>query len=121
MAEVQFKICFIIGLISMFHAGYSATQHRTFMRETEQEYGLLPTDIQLQAIFSLILTMYGVMYIAGDFKEIRANFQLTNQSWDTVGNRPSFYTFSHRGKALSPQYVPPKTKSALDSVENISS
>jgi len=120
MAELQYKICFIIGLLSMFHAGYSATQHRTMMRETEQEYTDLPTDIQIQGMLSLILTMYGVMYIAGDFKEIRANFQLTNQSWDTVGNRPSFYIFSHRGRALSPQYVPPKTKSVLDNVENIS-
>lgn len=91
------------------------------MRETEQGVSYLPPDIQVQAILSLILTMYGVMYIAGDFKEIRANFQLTNQSWDTVGNRPSFYVFSHRGKALSPQYVPPKTKSVLDNVETISS
>lgn len=91
------------------------------MRITEQEYTSLPTDIGVQGLMSLLLTMYGILHIAGDFKEIRANVQLQNKSWETVGNRPTFYTFAHRGRALSPNYIPPKSKSLLDNIENISS
>lgn len=60
--------------------------------------------------------MYGVMYVAGDFKEIKASADLENKSWETFSNIPSFYTFNHRGKALSPYYVPTTTKSNLDQV-----
>lgn len=45
------------------------------------------------------------MYIAGDFKEIKASADLENKSWETFRNIPSFYTFNHRGKTLSYHYV----------------
>lgn len=48
--------------------------------------------------------MYGVMYIAGDFKEIRAVVDLENKSWETLRNLPSFQIFNHRGKSLSADY-----------------
>nr|XP_053642123.1 ER membrane protein complex subunit 5-like [Cherax quadricarinatus] len=121
MAVVWARLAFLAGIISLFHAGYSAAQHRAYMRITEQEYTSLPTDIGVQGLMSLLLTMYGILHIAGDFKEIRANVQLQNKSWETVGNRPTFYTFAHRGRALSPNYIPPKSKSLLDNIENISS
>ncbi|KHN71682.1 hypothetical protein Tcan_02113 [Toxocara canis] len=31
-------------------------------------------------------------------------FKNRTKSWDTVGNCPSFYTFEHRAKALSPTF-----------------
>ena len=49
--------------------------------------------------------MYGVMHTAGDFKEIRAVVDLENKTWETFRNLPSFQTFNHRGKALSPEYL----------------
>ncbi|KAA0201211.1 hypothetical protein HAZT_HAZT003901 [Hyalella azteca] len=77
---------------------------RRFIRITEQEYSTLPTDVFVQCLVSLIVTMYGVVHIVGDFREIRANIQLENKTWETAGNRPSFYIFSHRGRNLSPNY-----------------
>lgn len=44
--------------------------------------------------------MYGIMYIAGDFKVIRATTELENKSWETLRNIPSFYSINHRGKSL---------------------
>lgn len=58
--------------------------------------------------------MYGVLYVAGDFKEIKASADLENKSWETFMNTPSFYTFNHRGKAFSPNYIPNNTKSNLE-------
>lgn len=45
---------------------------------------------------SLFIIMYGVLYVAGDFKEIKASAELENKSWETFRNISSFYTFSHR-------------------------
>lgn len=64
-------------------------------------------QIVLQGIISLFLTMYGVMSVAGEFKEIRATVDLEVKSWESLRNLPSFYVFNHRGKALSPDYEPP--------------
>ena len=95
----------LIGLMSILHAAYSAAQHRSYLRITEQEFTTLPIDILIQGIVSLFMVMYGVMYIAGDFKEIRAVVDLENKSWETLRNLPSFHLFNHRGRFLSPQYT----------------
>ncbi|XP_013411864.1 membrane magnesium transporter 1 [Lingula anatina] len=90
----------IIGLVSLGHAAYSATQHRTYLRLTEQEFTWLPADILAQCVLSLLLTCYGIVQVSGEFKDIRAAGELENKTWETLSNRPSFYTFNHRGKAL---------------------
>ncbi|GLG92475.1 hypothetical protein R5R35_012958 [Gryllus longicercus] len=107
MAKAIHKLILLSGLLSLFHAAYSAAQHRSYLRITEQEFVSLPIDILTQGIVSLFITLYGVMNIAGDFKEIRATVDLENKSWETLRNIPSFYVFNHRGKALSPNYIPP--------------
>jgi hypothetical protein len=79
---------------------------------------LLNFQILTQGIVSLFVAMYGIIYIAGDFKEIRATVDLENKSWETVRNIPSFYIFNHRGKALSPNYIPPAQKSSLEEIQS---
>jgi len=98
------KILFSVGLLSLLHAAYSAAQYRTYLRLTEQEFTSLPLDVVLQSLIGLFVTMYGILYMAGDFKEIRATIELETKTWETFRNRPSFYMFSHRGKSLAPNY-----------------
>uniref|UniRef100_A0A914VF30 Membrane magnesium transporter n=1 Tax=Plectus sambesii TaxID=2011161 RepID=A0A914VF30_9BILA len=98
------SLCFI-GLISLIHCAYSAAQHRSYLRLTEQEFTRLPADILLQTIVSLVLICYSAAHVAGDFLPIRADTQVRTKSWDTVGNCPSFYTFDHRAKSLSPYFA----------------
>ncbi|KAB7499479.1 Membrane magnesium transporter 2 [Armadillidium nasatum] len=100
MGVFVYKIICLIGLFSLLHTGYSAAEYRATLRVIEQEYSSLPSDILLQGLISLIVMMYGVLYSVGDFKEIRATIQLENKSWETAGNRPSFYSFCHRGRNL---------------------
>ncbi|XP_071478200.1 ER membrane protein complex subunit 5-like [Diadema setosum] len=90
----------LFGIIGLAHAAYSAAQHRSYLRLTEQEFTRLPTDIFVQCIVSLLITCYGVINVAGKFREIRATVELETKSMDTLGNRPSFFTFSHRGQVL---------------------
>uniref|UniRef100_A0A182Q6S1 Uncharacterized protein n=1 Tax=Anopheles farauti TaxID=69004 RepID=A0A182Q6S1_9DIPT len=80
---------------------------RAYLRITEQEFTQLPIDIIFQAIASLIYIIYNILQVVGDFKEIRAAVDLQAKSWETLSNIPSFYTFNHRGKALSPVYEQP--------------
>nr|CAD7456418.1 unnamed protein product [Timema tahoe] len=91
---------------------------RSYLRITEQEFVSLPVDILVQGIISLFLTMYGLMFISGEFKEIRATVDLETKSWETLRNIPSFYVFSHRGRALSPNYVPPLQKAILEEMDS---
>merc|ERR1712115_191637 len=103
-----------LGLVGLLHAAYSAAEWRGHARLSEGE-PILPFDIVLQAVIFLVVTMIGVIHIAGDFKEIRATVELEQQSWDNLRNRPSFYTWGHRGKVFSSEYEPPKSgKNILD-------
>lgn len=74
-------------------------------------------QITIQAIVSLFVIMYGVLYIAGDFKEIKASADLENKSWDTFRNVSSFYVFNHRGKVFSPTYKTSMSASILDEAD----
>ncbi|XP_012285194.1 membrane magnesium transporter 1 [Orussus abietinus] len=94
------RVITFFGFVSMLHAAFSAAQHRSYLRITEQEFTTLPIDILIQGIISLFIVMYGIMYIAGDFKEIRAVVDLENKSWETLRNLSSFQIFNHRGKSL---------------------
>ncbi|XP_043274552.1 ER membrane protein complex subunit 5 [Venturia canescens] len=105
-ATATHKFITFLGFISILHAAYSAAQHRAYLRITEQEFTTLPIDIMIQGVVSLFIVMYGAIYIAGDFKEIRAVVDLENKSWETLRNLPSFQIFNHRGRSLSPEYYP---------------
>ena len=92
------KFLVVVGLLALFHAAYSAAQHRAYLRMTEQEFTRLPLDILSQTLFGLLLTCFGVSTVVGTFKEIRAVADLEKRTWDSVNSRTSFYVFNHRGK-----------------------
>ncbi|CAH1781019.1 unnamed protein product [Owenia fusiformis] len=100
MSSSIHKFFVISGLLALLHAAYSAAQHRTYVRLTEQEFTVLPADILLQCLAGLILTIYGVVNVAGSFRDIRAAGDTENKTWETSQNRPSFYIFNHRGRHL---------------------
>ncbi|XP_045160398.1 ER membrane protein complex subunit 5-like [Mercenaria mercenaria] len=95
-----YKLCVAVGLLALLHAAYSAAQHRSYLRLTEQEFTSLPWDILIQCLLSLLLVIHGVVHIAGSFREIRASADLDHKTWDMLGNRQGFLSFNHRGKAL---------------------
>jgi len=111
------KLALIVGFIFIFHAAYSAAQHRSYLRITQQEFTRLPIDIITQGIASLFLVMYGVLHVAGTFSEIRATVGLEKKTWEDQRNIPSFYTFNHRGRMFNPNYCPQPVKSDLEDLE----
>jgi hypothetical protein len=94
------KLLIYVGLLLLAHAAYSAAQHRSYLRLSEQEFTSLPADILIQSIVSLVLTCYGVVRVVGNFREIRALAELENKTWDMLRNRPSFYTYNNNGEEI---------------------
>ena len=93
-----------VAIATLFHAAYSVAEWRSLTRSSD---GLpIPLDITVQTCFGLFLAMVSVLYIAGEFREIRASVELSAKSWETMSNRPSFYVYNHRGKSLHPSYDP---------------
>uniref|UniRef100_A0A9L0SJB2 Membrane magnesium transporter n=1 Tax=Equus caballus TaxID=9796 RepID=A0A9L0SJB2_HORSE len=74
--------------------------YRSYMRLTEKEDESLPIDIVLQTLLAFAVTCYGIVHIAGEFKDMDATSELKNKTFDTLRNHPSFYVFNHRGRVL---------------------
>ena len=73
---------------------------RSYMRLTEKEDESLPIDIVLQTLLAFAVTCYGIVHIAGEFKDMDATSELKSKTFDTLKNHPSFYVFNHRGRVL---------------------
>jgi hypothetical protein len=102
-----YKGLLVLAVGVLFHAAYSTTEWRQFARKTaDSHFEFIPMDIILQTFAGLLLAMVCVLKLAGDFREIRSSVELSEQMWENVRNRPSFYLFSHRGRALAEDYTP---------------
>ncbi|XP_045563543.1 ER membrane protein complex subunit 5 isoform X4 [Salmo salar] len=69
-----------VGLFALAHAAFSAAQHRSYMRLTEKEKETLPIDIVLQTLLAFVLTIYGIVHISGEFKDMDASSELKNKT-----------------------------------------
>ncbi|KAJ7310415.1 hypothetical protein JRQ81_007329 [Phrynocephalus forsythii] len=65
-----------LGLFALAHAAFSAAQHRSYMRLTEKEDETLPIDIVLQTLLAFAVTCYGIVHIAGEFRDMDATSEL---------------------------------------------
>ncbi|CAI4232986.1 unnamed protein product [Auanema sp. JU1783] len=95
----------IVSLASLLHCAYSAAQHRSYLRLTEQPFVSLPADVICQTLVSLIVLIYGASYVAAPFQQIKSDPN-RERTWDEVASCLSFAIFNHRGKAMSPYYNP---------------
>ncbi|CAD6192217.1 unnamed protein product [Caenorhabditis auriculariae] len=103
MTKNIYGIITIAALVSLIHCAYSAAQHRFYLRLTEQPFVTLPTDVIVQTLLSLAALIYGAAYIAGSFQYIKKD-QHHDRTCDEALNCPSFITFEHRAKAMSPGF-----------------
>lgn len=77
----------ILGILLLTHAAYSAAQASSTN---------IPVRIIIQALASMLFTMASVVKGAGF-----TNIEYTgHKNYDTIVNRPSLYTFNHRGKFI---------------------
>eukprot|EP01134_Creolimax_fragrantissima_P005468 CFRG5468T1 len=97
-SSVVGKVVFIIGLLLLLNAGYSAVQHRTYLKLAEEPFTSLPMELSVQTFFALALTLAGNVAMSADFKSLSDRSTLTTQYLD---NRPGFATFRHRGRVMA--------------------
>ena len=64
---------------------------------SEKEDESLPIDIVLQTLLAFTVACYGIVHIAGEFKDRDATSELKNKTFDTLRNHPSFYVLNHHG------------------------
>uniref|UniRef100_A0AC35TSJ8 PRELI/MSF1 domain-containing protein n=1 Tax=Rhabditophanes sp. KR3021 TaxID=114890 RepID=A0AC35TSJ8_9BILA len=95
------KWLLLFSTLSLIHCAFSVAQHRSFLRLASQEYTYLSGDIYIQLFVSLLLALFSATSFSGDFQKIRSDSEEDKESWDSLGNAPSFYSFEHRGKALA--------------------
>lgn len=79
-----------VGIVALTHAAYSAAQAAS---------GNIPLNIVMQALVSMLLTMAGLV-MGTNFIDIKYT---GHKNYDTIVNRPSLYTFNHRGKFIFPR------------------
>jgi len=101
MASIFDKFLVAFGLLALAHAAYSAAQHRSYLRLTEQEFTTLPADVTVQTLAGLLVACYGIVRVVGKFREIRTTSDLETRTWDNVSSHVAFYSVNHRGKYLN--------------------
>ncbi|CAI5440973.1 unnamed protein product [Caenorhabditis angaria] len=104
MATTVYRLITIISLVSLLHCAYSAAQHRSYLRLTEQPFINLPSDVLAQTIVSLLALIYGTSFLSAPFQFIKKD-QHHDRTCDEALNCPSFITFDNRAKAMSPEFA----------------
>ncbi|RDD47655.1 Membrane magnesium transporter 1-B [Trichoplax sp. H2] len=98
------RFLILFGILGVFHSAYSAVQHRTYAKLTEQNVANTPIDILVECLTGFIVCTIGVVIISGSFREISATAELNDRPSENFTNRQSFYTFNHRGQILYESY-----------------
>ncbi|KAI8816062.1 magnesium transporter [Fimicolochytrium jonesii] len=94
------RAIYALGFLLLIHSGYSAYEHLAYVKIIGKHEESLPIDIILECIISVILCSVGLSLVAGEFKPISLEKQLTQMSVDAIDSRPSFRTLNHRGTTV---------------------
>ncbi|KAK7827435.1 hypothetical protein U0070_026641 [Myodes glareolus] len=86
-----------VGLFALAHAAFSAAQHHSHARLTEEGYESLPADIVLQTLLAFAVTCYGVVHTAGEFKDRDATSELRKHHGQDNLEEAFNWTYGFRG------------------------
>ncbi|KAJ3074467.1 Membrane magnesium transporter 1 [Quaeritorhiza haematococci] len=64
------RLVYTIGLIFLFHSGYSAVEHLAYVKVVGKSESRLPTDIVVECLLGLIVSSIGIVLVAGRLKPI---------------------------------------------------
>ncbi|KAK5984492.1 hypothetical protein GCK32_002696 [Trichostrongylus colubriformis] len=109
MSNTLYNVITLVSLLSLLHCAYSAAQHRSYLRLTEQPFVSLPADVLAQTLISLVALIYGASHVAGAFQHIKSDPRslsgglllprqlsaLANR-FDTIRSLSSFSLYSSR-------------------------
>uniref|UniRef100_A0A8V0YIJ0 Membrane magnesium transporter 1 n=1 Tax=Gallus gallus TaxID=9031 RepID=A0A8V0YIJ0_CHICK len=90
----------------------------SLLHAADREGGRDASHRFLQTLLAFAVTCYGIVHIAGEFKDMDATSELKNKTFDTLRNHPSFYVFNHRGRVL---FQSPDTANSSSNQDALSS
>ncbi|KAJ1488319.1 hypothetical protein T484DRAFT_1939524 [Baffinella frigidus] len=98
--KMPFRVATAIGVLLVFHAGFSTFQYRKHLRMVGEEFEGAPLDVLLEVILGCILALVGVVGTAENFVPIRLNQTFHSKVADDFSFRQDSMTFNHRGRVL---------------------
>ncbi|PVU85024.1 hypothetical protein BB559_003311 [Furculomyces boomerangus] len=103
--KVLATIILSIGILSLFHAGYSAREFNLMLKDLDlpKNSKPLPTDILIECLFGLFCSIIGSIPLVKPFNNIMMEAELGKYTVDGIFSAPSYISFNHRGS-------PKKTK-----------
>jgi hypothetical protein len=97
------NILLLTGMVVLVHAGYSACEHRAYLKVVDEPFQWLPWDITIETLAGLVACFVGVVLLKANFDNIHWPVILRDKSYEAAAGTPSFHTFNHRGRSLFTQ------------------
>ncbi|PIO71340.1 hypothetical protein TELCIR_06765 [Teladorsagia circumcincta] len=82
MSKTLYNVITLVSLLSLLHCAYSAAQHHSYLRLTEQPFVTLPADVLAQTLISLVALIYGASHVAGAFQHIKSDPAVRSRDHD---------------------------------------
>jgi membrane magnesium transporter 1 len=102
------KVVIGIGLAILLHSAVSCVHFKHFTKSMGKE-PYVPFDVKLEAVLGFIITLLGVLVLAGDFRPAKAAAAASAVSLSLNSSSPSFNIFNHRGRSLRNRLIEAKT------------
>jgi len=99
------RFCIFFGILLLFHSGYSAVQHKTYIKLTEQPFVGLPLDITIECIIGTVLCVIGGVFTLDSPQSIQVVNEFSNKTFDDLNTRQDFIIFQHRGRSFLQHYL----------------
>ncbi|KAL6073463.1 Membrane magnesium transporter 1 [Balamuthia mandrillaris] len=96
MSSFANRLVFLLGLLILANAAYSAIQYRNYLKVMETPEEPLPLDVRLQTLLAVAVCTIGAIQWAGHFKHIKTTSTAAQKSYDMVHSRSDFMAFTHR-------------------------
>ncbi|KAG9299950.1 hypothetical protein G9A89_009678 [Geosiphon pyriformis] len=97
------RILCTLGFLLLIHSSYSTYEHLSYLKVVEKVEKDLPLDVTIETLVSVAIFSIGIVLLASPLKEILMKTEMAKQTIEKIDTRPSFITFDHRGRILTPE------------------
>mmetsp|Transcript_13825 Transcript_13825/g.16749 ORF Transcript_13825/g.16749 Transcript_13825/m.16749 type:complete len:108 (+) Transcript_13825:91-414(+) len=97
------QILVAIGFVLMLHAAFSAVHFKGLaqLAGAQTTDHLIPLDVKLEVILSVLLTLIGTLSLAGAFVPFTGSQALGESSWTAnITEAQAFHAYNHRNRFL---------------------
>ncbi|KAL0255616.1 hypothetical protein I308_100421 [Cryptococcus tetragattii IND107] len=100
MSKLIGKLLVCLACLTLFHAAFSTYEHLSILKTLSRPESGVPPSIVTEAFVSLICFTVGIVYTAGELKDVTYRGELAHRTIDDSDARMGFMRLSKRGKAI---------------------